>query len=196
MAYDITLEGKNLVEAESLLSKVTSIFESCGVNYWLEGGTLLGIRRENRLLPWDNDLDISIHSNELDKLETLVSKLKQHKLRIRARKFNQDYKFCRKGDLRMIKIRNKSFFGLIKGKVCFDVFIKYTLEDKTYWEIDNKTKNVPSKYYDSFLKKEYNGKEYTIPELTDEYLTYRYGDWQTAVKDWDTSKDDKALIKT
>lgn len=193
MAYDITLEGNNLIEAESLLKDITSIFESCGINYWLEGGTLLGIRRENRLLPWDNDLDISIHQKELIHLDKLLKALKKNGFRVRLRKFNKNSEFFKEGDLRMIKIRNKTFYGLLKGNVCFDVFIKYTHDDKTYWEIDNKTKNVPSKFYDSFVKKEFKTKAYTIPKQTDEYLTYRYGDWQTPVKEWDTSKDDKAL---
>jgi len=117
MAYDITLEGNNLIEAERLLNEVTSIFESCEINYWLEGGTLLGIRRENRLLPWDNDLDISIHESELSKLDILLSALKKRGFRIRLRKFDKDSKFFKK----------------------------------------------------------------------------RYGDWQTPVKIWNTSTDDKAL---
>lgn len=193
MAYDITLEGKNLLEAQKLLKEVTAIFESCKVQYWLEGGTLLGIRRENRLLPWDDDLDISIHQTELEKLDVLLDSLKRNGLRIRLRRFDKHSDFFQEGDLRMIKIRNKSFFGLLKGKVCFDVFIKYTHKDRTYWEIDKKTKNVPAKFYQSFSKKEFQGKEYSIPKMTDDYLTYRYGDWQTPIKDWDTSKDDKAL---
>lgn len=193
MAYDITLEGKNLLEAENLLKEVTAIFETCKVQYWLEGGTLLGIRRENRLLPWDNDLDISIHHRELTKLNSLLRVLKKKGFRIRLRTFDKSSDFFKKGDLRMIKIRNKMLFGLLKGKVCFDVFIKYTHNGKTYWEIDNKTKNVPAKFYESFALKKFKGKEYSIPSMTDEYLTYRYGDWQTPIKDWDTSKDDKAL---
>jgi phosphorylcholine metabolism protein LicD len=39
----------------------------------------------------------------------------------------------------------------------------------------------------------FNGFEYNIPKLTDEYLSYRYGNWQTPVKDWNTATDDKAL---
>ena len=193
MAYDITLEGKNLIQAENLLKKITSIFESCNIAYWLEGGTLLGIRRENRLLPWDNDLDISIHESELPKLNKLLLDLSKNKFRVRTRVFSADSDYFKKGDLRMLKIRKRTFFGLLKGKVCFDVFIKYTHEDKTYWEIDNKTKNVPAKFYESFSKIEFQNKYYTIPEFTNEYLTYRYGDWQTPVKVWDTSTDDKAL---
>ena len=193
MAYDITLEGKNLVQAENLLSEVTSIFESCNITYWLEGGTLLGLRREGRLLPWDNDLDISIHDSEFIKLSLLQSTLKKKGYRVRTRVFEKDSDVFKKGDLRMIKIRTKRFFGILKGNVCLDVFIKYTKDEKTYWEIANKVKNVPSKYYDTFKTFDFKGKPYAIPELTDEYLTYRYDDWQTPVKDWDTAKDDRAL---
>ncbi len=194
MAYDITLEGKNLVQAENLLSEVTSIFESFNINYWLEGGTLLGLRREGRLLPWDNDLDISIHESEFNKLSLLQNTLKKKGYRVRTRVFEKDSDVFKKGDLRMIKIRTKRFFGILKGNVCLDVFIKYTKNKKTYWEIANKVKNVPSKYYDTFKTLDFKGKPYAIPELTDEYLTYRYGDWQTPVKDWDTAKDDRALF--
>jgi len=193
MAYDITLEGKNLEEAEKLLADVITIFESCKVTYWLEGGTLLGLRREGRLLPWDNDLDISVHESELGKLSGLRNTLEKKGFRVRTRRFTEDSDVFRKGDLRMIKIRTKRFFGMIKGNVCLDIFIKYTKDEKTFWEIANKVKNVPSKYYATLKNLEFKDKSYTIPELTDEYLTYRYGDWQTPVKDWDTAKDDRAL---
>jgi len=193
MAYDITLEGKNLIEAEKLLAEITTIFESHNIEYWLEGGTLLGIRRENRLLPWDNDLDISLHNSQEPKLKNLIKALKTSGFRVRLRHFEKSSDYFKKGELRMIKIRSRHFFGLLKGKVCFDVFVKYTREEKTYWEIDKKTKYVPSKFYDEFRQIDFQNKSYPIPEKTDEYLTYRYGDWQTPVKEWNTSKDDNAL---
>ena len=30
------------------------------IQYWLTDGTLLGLIRENRILPWDSDLDLGI----------------------------------------------------------------------------------------------------------------------------------------
>lgn len=193
MAYNITLEGKNLIEAECLLKDITTLFENQNIQYWLEGGTLLGIRRENRLLPWDNDLDISVHATQLNKINSLIENLKTKGFRVRTRHFSETSNEFKKGDLRMIKIRNKHFFGLIKGKVCLDVFIKYSKGTSTFWEIDNKTKGVPLRYYQSFKTISFQDKEYPIPEDTDGYLTYRYGAWQTPVKDWNTSTDDKAL---
>ena len=46
--------------AIELLIKVTKRLDECGIPYHLEGGTLLGIVRDNAILPWDDDLDISV----------------------------------------------------------------------------------------------------------------------------------------
>ena len=194
MAYDITLEGKNKIIAERMLESIAKILDDCDIQYWLEGGTLLGIRREGRLLPWDNDIDISMMVSQSDKLESFYSALKKNGYRVKSRTFDKNSSYFKQGNLRMIKIRERRFFGLIKGTVCLDVFIKYRNEDNSYWEIDNKTKFVPSKFYNDFKTISFKNHDYLIPELTDEYLTYRYGNWETPVKDWDTSKDDKALI--
>ena len=193
MAYNITLEGKNKVIAERMLKNVAIFFDRCNIDYWIEGGTLLGIKRENRLLPWDNDVDMSINQDQLDKLDQFYAALKKAGYRVRTRRFNETSEFFIKGNIRMIKIREKRFFGMIKGAVCLDVFIKYQHGENSYWEIDNKTKFVPSKFYSTLASISFKDFDYKIPALTDEYLTYRYGDWQKQVKDWDTSKDDNAI---
>ena len=193
MAYNITLEGKNKIIAERMLEAVAKILNDCDIHYWLEGGTLLGIRREGRLLPWDNDVDVSMMVSQADKLKSFYNALKKNGYRVKTRTFEKSSIYFDQGNLRMIKIRERRFFGLLKGTVCLDVFIKYPYKDNSYWEIDNKTKFVPSKFYMSFKTISFKNYEYSIPEFTDDNLTYRYGDWQTQIKDWDTSKDDKAL---
>ena len=193
MAYDITLTGKNKTEALQLLKEVASVLDSCKLDYWLEGGTLLGIIRENRLLPWDNDVDLSMMIPEKNQLNELIATLKKSGLRVRVRTFSENSKPLKEGNVRIIKIRNKRFFGLLKGKVCLEIFVKYNINGKAYWQIGEKVKNVPFEFYSDLKTVDFNGKNYSIPEKTIEYLTYRYGDWQTPVKEWDTFKDDKAL---
>lgn len=193
MAYNITLEGKNTVIAERMLKKVASILDDCQITYWLEGGTLLGIRRESRLLPWDNDIDISLMVDQSKKLPAFYKALKKANYRVRNRVFEKKIEPFEEGTLRMIKIRERKFFGLLKGNVCLDIFIKYPVSDNAFWQIDGKTKSVPKKFYENFKTITFKGHDYSIPILTDEYLTYRYGDWETPVKDWNTSTDDKAL---
>ena len=193
MAYKITLSKKNKEIAESLLLDVAKSLDILSVNYWLEGGTLLGIKRESRLLPWDNDLDLSINSSEVSKIDDLIINLKSKNLRVRVRKFKKTTEFFNSGDIRIIKIRNKRFFNLLKGSVCLEIFVKYPEKEKTYWMIGNTTKNVPSKYYAKLQSIKFKDYLFSIPMLTEEYLTYRYGDWKKPVKEWNTFTDDKAL---
>lgn len=194
MAYNITLEGKNGEVAKEMLTSIAKIFNQCGIEYWLEGGTLLGIRREGRLLPWDDDIDVSMMVSQKPKLDVLYDTLRKNKYRVRTRYFKINTTPFNKGDIRMIKVRKKHFFGLIKGNVCLDIFIKYPHINNAYWEIADKKKSVPSKFYETFSMLKFNNHEFSVPQKTDEYLTYRYGDWQTPVKDWDTANDDKALV--
>jgi phosphorylcholine metabolism protein LicD len=75
VAYKINLSNKNKEIAESLLLEVVKSLDSMNIEYWLEGGTLLGIKRESRLLPWDNDLDLSINNSQINKIDDLLSDL-------------------------------------------------------------------------------------------------------------------------
>ena len=74
MAGNFTLEGKNGQLALIMLQKVTDLLDKHHIDYWLEGGTLLGVIRENRLLPQDNDLDISIKEEAWPQLEKALKK--------------------------------------------------------------------------------------------------------------------------
>jgi phosphorylcholine metabolism protein LicD len=59
----------NKVTTESIgnFCKATSILDYLAINYWLDQGTLLGCIRENRLLPWDHDIDFGVWNNETNK---------------------------------------------------------------------------------------------------------------------------------
>ena len=98
---------------------------------------MLGIKRESRLLPWDNDLDLSINNSELDKIDNLIGRTKEVE---RLGKFNKASEFFNNGDIRIIKIRNKRFFNLLKGSVCLEIFVKYPkkkqflLDDRKYYQ--------------------------------------------------------------
>jgi phosphorylcholine metabolism protein LicD len=194
MAYDITLEGENLRQAEKLLFNVAKIFEKCGITYSLESGTLLGIRREARLLPWDNDIDLTMMQDQLHKVDKLLQQLKNAGYRVRIRKYLNNSSYAKKGDIQIIKVRTKKLFGLIKGSVCLEIFLKYPKGDNVFWGVADKVLSTPSFYYNSYKKISFNNYDYSIPELTDEYLEFRYGDWQTAKKSWNTFKDDGGFI--
>jgi lipopolysaccharide cholinephosphotransferase len=189
MAGKHTLEGKNGIIALKMLKDVTDLLDEYGIEYWLEGGTLLGVIRENRLLPWDNDMDISIKEEYYDKLMQIVKSLNY---RVRFKEFEKDDAPFKKGVKRLVKVRNSKFL-FFRGEVALDIFIKFEKDNEYFWQVGKKKKSVESFYYKELIKHTFNGKDYLIPKLYEEYLTSRYGDWKTAVKEWDTFKDDQAI---
>lgn len=49
-----------MVTMESVLIKAADILHEHDIQYWVTDGTLLGLIRENRILPWDSDLDLGV----------------------------------------------------------------------------------------------------------------------------------------
>ena len=190
MAGKHTLEGKNGEIALKMLKDVTTLLEKHDIEYWLEGGTLLGVVRENRLLPWDNDMDISVTEEYYDKLIEVVKELPY---RIRFKEFEKDDKPFIKNKKRLVKVRNKKFF-FFRGEVTLDIFIKFKKDDQYFWQVGKKKKSAHEKYYNELIKYRFDSKDYLIPKLYEEYLTFRYGEWKTPVKEWNTFKDDQALL--
>ncbi len=192
-----SLGEKNAAIAVEMLEKVTSIFEFYGIKYCLTAGTLLGIVRENRLLPWDTDLDLRIFRNDVTKLSRAMWKVRLAGYLVRARRQEIEDPPLRKGERRIVKVFNKA--GLLKkGEVVMDCFIAIRHGDQYVWSCGGlkfyTRKAVPSHFYDNTQPITFRGKGYIAPAEVEDYLTFRYGDWRTPVKQWDYTKDDGAII--
>ncbi len=192
MAGKHTLEGKNAKIAVEMLQKVTDILDKRDIEYWLEGGTLLGIIREDRLLPWDNDMDISLTEDYYDAILDAIDDIKELGYMVWSKEFEKDEPPFKKGVKRIIKIRNRKLY-FIRGEVALDIFIKFEKDGEYFWQVSNKRKSVPSHFYNNLREHRFKGKRYLIPKESEEYLTFRYGDWKIPIKEWDTSKDDNAV---
>ena len=180
-----------------ILRDVAMVLDEGNIHYWLEGGTLLGIIREQRLLPWDNDMDISMFKTDQKKLFPVVLKLIGKGYRVSIKRYKSTVGPFNKGELRMIKIRNYKPF-LRKGDVMLDIFLKRKVEEEYYWTVGVKRpvlKSTPAVFYDKITSVPFDGMEYSVPLDYDGYLTYRYGDWRKTVKTWNFKKDDKAIVK-
>jgi len=197
MTSSITLDKRYLKKALKVLKRTTRLLERYDISYWLEGGTLIGIIRENRLLPWDNDLDISIHSEDLDRLMQILPKFFRRGLLARIRYHKRDDPPFKKGEIRLIKIYASKYI-FFKSRVILDIFIQRKWNDLNYWIIGvhhHTKKAVPSRFTDVLTAVKFNKKNYSVPKLTDEYLTYCFGDWRTPVRVWDCTKDDLSIVR-
>lgn len=197
MTSKIQLNDKYVKKAHKVLERTTKLLEKYKIPYWLESGTLLGIIRENRLLPWDNDIDISIRNENLDRLLKILPKFFWRGLMTRVKYHKTDDPPFTKGEVRIIKVyASKLLF--FRGLIVLDIFVQKRLNDLNYSIITvrrHTKRAIPSRFTDELTTVRFNEKDYSIPKLTDEYLTYCYGDWHTPVKVWDCTKDDLSIVR-
>ncbi|MBC8192086.1 MAG: LicD family protein [Candidatus Marinimicrobia bacterium] len=189
-------DGNNLQIAEKMLRDVTRICDLVSAPYWLEGGTQIGLVREQRLLPWDNDMDISMYDTHKSKLWLIIPMLLLQGYRLTLQNHQTDMGPFKRGELKIIKIRNYTR-GLKKGKVTLDVFIKRKIGAECFWVVGVKKrvlKSTPSHFTESLSTIRFKDKDYLIPSDYDGYLTYRYGAWREPQKEWDFRVDDQAIV--
>lgn len=197
MAGTQKLEGEIAEKANKMLLKICQLLDEHNIPYTLEAGTLLGIVREDRLLPWDTDLDIVSFSSHIKQIKRLKWKIwfkLGYRLKIRYQKKDVPAPF-KKGDIRVLKVQVRRFYFL-KAYNLLDIFIKEKIDDHYYWfEGTNPTvlKSVPAIYHDQRTRLRYNGYNFSVVRDYENYLEYRYGDWKTPVKDYHHMTDDNAL---
>lgn len=64
---------KNLQTLEcELLMFVSNICKKYGLNWWLDGGNLLGAVRHENFIPWDDDIDIAMMRDDYHKLDDVL----------------------------------------------------------------------------------------------------------------------------
>jgi phosphorylcholine metabolism protein LicD len=59
----------------SNLRDVKAVFDAAGIVFWLDYGTLLGVVREKRILPWETDIDLGILSENWNRIREVIPHL-------------------------------------------------------------------------------------------------------------------------
>lgn len=63
-----------------LLYLLDKIFRENDLEYWIEGGTLLGAVRHGGIIPWDDDGDVEIWEKDIPKLMSLKEIFQKHNI--------------------------------------------------------------------------------------------------------------------
>ena len=163
--------------ALDILKDLTSTFKSFHLNYFLDFGTLLGMIRDQALIKWDDDIDISCYSYDFEKVLVAVESFI---LKTNNEYQTWEYAIVYNDD----KVSNITLLFDNKFskplKFSIDIWLIYFEEDRAI-QLMNK---CGKKFFDGCDKIIINNFEYAIPKFVDEYLTLLYGNWQVPEKNY------------
>ena len=202
---------KNREDAIKVLQILIDTLKEHNIKYYLDFGTLIGAIRDKGLIPWDDDIDISLLNEEdYEKIPQVLKEVKRkHRLRTYLLTFEDTKKkrekrgeevyqdsvdFTLNTNYQIAKVRTNNYFIFGRGNTCIDIFFKYTQKDNIYWMAYGQVNSVPSSCLNGELEEiDFCGIKCSIPKEYNEYLTYKYGDWMTPKENWNHADDDLSI---
>lgn len=141
-----------------------NLLEDNNIEFILDYGTLLGAYRDNKFIPYDTDIDVSVYKSDYQKLYNLLDKeiLKKYNLLKAKGPFRGD----NLNSLKLINFNGKLMTENIlrsKGEIYIDIY-----------KINFRPKTDKYKFYNTI---------FNIPTNTEKYLEHMYGEnWKTPIK--------------
>jgi len=191
----ITLTGRHYKTACRMLTDTTKILNENNINYFFDAGGLLGLMRDGDLIPWDNDLDMLLPSDEFNKFTSIIPELKKKNWRVYTYTMEADGPGWKKGDAKGIKLFNHFFLKFGRGRIVMDITVIYRKDESCYRKAMGRTWELPARHFKRFDTFNFKNQSIKIPVETEEYLSYVYGDWRKPKQDYDPLEDDQSMYK-
>jgi hypothetical protein len=175
-SFPVNNNGVLSGEAVKDLSRCCAMLESLQLNYRLAEGTILGIYRDGRLIPHDNDIDVDILVSEK------LDERKLHNLFV-----SNGFRLGRKVEYHR-KIQQLAYYNVETYDI-FDMIFWFQEADRVVnYSERNFERTQDKKYFQSSSDVRFQGRSYPAPALLEEWLEMRYGkDWRipkTYKGDW------------
>lgn len=177
--YWIKVNKKKHKELHDILKHTKQIFLDNQVQYFLKSGTLLGSIRNQKFIPWDDDVDIGVtYDSSTTSKQQILEKYK-------AMFEDNEYLFCKEGgrsEPLMLRIFSKK-----NGKLWIDLFFLTKSNGKYIHVSKGKKRNklllnfiakewFEEKQLETLSMCELNNEEYPCPSEPLKYLNRLYGD--------------------
>lgn len=185
--FEVLTPYKYIKKNIDLLKKSLEFLESNNLTYWAIGGTLLGAIRDKGMIPWDDDLDISMPDPDVEKLLKMKNSLMEKNIGIAE--WQCGYKLY---DLNGNEIKGKEykypFIDIFPMKKNENGDYIYSSEQAQAW--------WPDIYYvnELFPLKKYKFEDFYVYSMNDpiNLLNNSYPGWQTkGLKSYDHQNEKK-----
>jgi len=145
-----------------LLFQADDIMKKLEIKYWLTNGSALGLVRDDQLIPWDDDIDIDVYSEDLvPNFHQMVMSLVNSGFICRA---------VERGATSKVSAFKDNFKISISGIYLEDNFRR------------SKFRLYPKEFFENSVEYKIKDRVFNIPGPVDEYLSFIYKDWKTPLK--------------
>lgn len=171
-------DEKTMDLARNTLMCIIDLFELNNIPYFIDHGTLLGIVRDGDLLPWDDDIDISIYSEDTTKtiscIENNISKLPMNKsLRWVVNVYYQENLIPNEIEITFDPINQMNFKKILVSIKPVFFENEFAVQRVTY---------APEYHFRKREHVNYKGRNISTPYDYERYLEYHYGEWKIPKK--------------
>jgi len=192
----VTTRKGVVIKLYQMMYDITRIMEKHDIEYWVDGGSMLGAIRHGGIIPWDDDLDIGVMEENVYKLLTTKFKKDLKKRGYNIVPYALGYK---------IFYNHGETINRYKWKYPFlDIFVyKFDNQDRTLLTIEEKNNWWKKCYLDQKKKqlyplKDYKFGNYTVkgPNSPIPYFIRCYGnDWNKVKYQQYDHKNERRLVK-
>lgn len=190
--------GKHHVTGICILETICKGLSEAKLDYHIDAGTLLGLYRDEKLIPWDDDLDIAVDSSLFSALKNKMSEIKTSLENVTQEMWGLDeltsehtFGNVLKGKPRSLKLACTSNDDLAS----VDFFIKYRCTKHSDYCLASRGIRMPANLSESTFEKVLAGIAVRLPNDTEGYLGHHYGkDWRTPNPNWSLQDLDNSTI--
>lgn len=184
--------------AVDLLLMLSANLKLQDVPHYIDAGTLLGVYRDNALIPWDDDLDFSVNADFLALTIKVIEQLLPKMLEITGVEWTlhqyinqQTYGVVPIGAIRALKLLPNNNGEIFPG---IDFFVKYIQGEHMDYCLASRGFRMPSSHFSNMQSHTFAGGDVYLPNHVEAYLEGHYGDWQTPQKEWTLSHVKSATV--
>lgn len=161
--------------AFQFITKFTQIARRNGIQLFTDMGTLLGIIRENDLIPWDNDIDFSVIDGNQRKIWKILQGIVNFDNEIAIRNLNQVFEVNNVKNISQINF--EIVFSNYKQLSSVPISINFKLikGDTCRWMAFPDLWQSPAYHFEDDQVFFWNGKEILVPLNPESYLEHIYG---------------------
>lgn len=198
--HEVQFDSDSEKRAVKFMHENVSVMNEAGIDFWVEGGTLLGALRDKKLIPWDHDLDFGMKYESEAQMKDLIRKLRRH-FYVSVRSFPRTPKIWHLGKYRVLKIYPRKYI-FFKESLCLDLFVYYkgTLPDQDElvykYVVWDRNAFHRIEFFDTLDTINFYGSKVPVPANPEKFIEVKYGEnWRTPIKEWNVALDDGSIYK-